>query len=964
MLKKSILTAIILAILIVAYHPSQASHSAAQAALISNPGVTVDSIPGGVAFTVDIYLQNDYGNMWVGSLPLAFYGMSGVSNISHFNIDGVSPQGHDDQSIMTYSGWDTFWNVMNSWYGFSWDGSNADTVNWTGASGSGWMIDASLTHYFSFAYQISDFGMFCVDSVSIPNQEPPGMYDWLFYDPNFTFGGPYCWKVFDPNADSDGDGVADYEDNCPSEPNSNQMNSDGDSHGDVCDNCPNKSNEDQSDTDQDGYGNVCDNCPNAGNPDQIDGDRDGQGDACDPDDDNDGISDGADKCPLVYNPGQEDADGDGIGDECDICTDTDSDGYGNPGFPRNTCARDNCPQTYNPGQEDTDLDGKGDVCDVGEVAFSATPRCGGAPLTVSFTDESIGLRPITSRQWDFGEGQTGGGQNPTHQYDDVAAYDVRLIISDGTIADTLIKPGYVTTQAGITADFGGVPNAGKAPMTVFFEPILEGVANQYYWDFGDGENSALANPIHTYISEGVYQVMLAVRLMEDECDQYDTIIKQGYISVHDLTADFAASAQSGTAPLTVQFSDSSAGSPNSWYWTFGDGGWSTGQNPVHQYTSAGSYDVFLRVTNALGADSVKKASYIHVGPAIVDLAAGLSSNSARPGFEIHYYASWTNTGTVNASNCVLKILLPWQVTLVTVSPGYIQSGSYTGYTTQGDTLRIPLGTVQPSGYNGGEVDVLGVLSEYVSIGSDIICIAWLTTSSSDQETDNNEVILPTRVIGSLDPNDKLCSPEGTGIAEDITVDQRLSYTVQFENKDVATADAIFIRVVDTLDPDLDWGTLSFGAMSHPDKCENTFDAFKGIITCYCDSIMLPPNKIKPEGEGFFTYFISPKEDVAIGTVISNAAWIRFDYNPWLMAPEEGPVIRTITGPAYTCGDINDDGNINILDVSFLVNYLYRGGPIPDPIERADVNDSGSPNILDIMYLVRYLYKGGPAPNCP
>ena len=117
------------------------------------------------------------------------------------------------------------------------------------------------------------------------------MYDWLFYDSNFTFGGPYCWKIFDPNVDSDGDGVADFEDNCPSTPNSNQKNSDGDSHGDVCDNCPNKNNEDQSDTDQDGYGNVCDNCPNVSNADQIDSDRDGLGNACDPDDDNDGILD-------------------------------------------------------------------------------------------------------------------------------------------------------------------------------------------------------------------------------------------------------------------------------------------------------------------------------------------------------------------------------------------------------------------------------------------------------------------------------------------------------------------------------------------------------------------------------------------------------------------------------------------------------------------------------------------------
>jgi parallel beta-helix repeat protein len=82
------------------------------------------------------------------------------------------------------------------------------------------------------------------------------------------------------------------------------------------------------------------------------------------------------------------------------------------------------------------------------------------------------------------------------------------------------------------------------------------------------------------------------------------------------SANFTSSTTNGSAPLSVQFNDTSTGSPNSWYWDFGDGNTSTKQNPAHNYTKNGNYSVSLTVTNVAGSDSLTKSNYITVLPIV------------------------------------------------------------------------------------------------------------------------------------------------------------------------------------------------------------------------------------------------------------------------------------------------------------------------------------------------------------
>jgi len=91
-------------------------------------------------------------------------------------------------------------------------------------------------------------------------------------------------------------------------------------------------------------------------------------------------------------------------------------------------------------------------------------------------------------------------------------------------------------------------------------------------------------------------------------------------------ADFTAIPRTGDAPLSVNFVDQSSGRlPLSYSWEFGDGSTSTEKNPVHQYLSAGSYNVTLAVTNAEGESTECKEDFVVVG-AITPLQADFTSN--------------------------------------------------------------------------------------------------------------------------------------------------------------------------------------------------------------------------------------------------------------------------------------------------------------------------------------------------
>ncbi|MDD4052528.1 MAG: M28 family peptidase [candidate division Zixibacteria bacterium] len=67
---------------------------------------------------------------------------------------------------------------------------------------------------------------------------------------------------------------------------------------------------------------------------------------------------------------------------------------------------------------------------------------------------------------------------------------------------------------------------------------------------------------------------------------------------------------------------------------------------------------------------------------------------------------------------------------------------------------------------------------------------------------------------------------------------------------------------------------------------------------------------------------------------------------------------------YVCGDANGDTKVNVGDAVYIITYVFRGGPAPDPMGAGDAYCDGKINVGDAVYLISYIFRSGPMPCCP
>ncbi len=124
-------------------------------------------------------------------------------------------------------------------------------------------------------------------------------------------------------------------------------------------------------------------------------------------------------------------------------------------------------------------------------------------------------------------------------------------------------------------------------------------------------------------------------------------------SASSIMANFSANATSGEAPVSVQFTDATTGTPNSWSWDFGDGSTSELQSPSHVYTTQGLYTVSLTVGDGTNTATETKVDYINItiGGDYIMTDGTITTDRG-----IFYDAGGANTGYSNDENFTMTFV--------------------------------------------------------------------------------------------------------------------------------------------------------------------------------------------------------------------------------------------------------------------------------------------------------------------
>lgn len=236
--------------------------------------------------------------------------------------------------------------------------------------------------------------------------------------------------------------------------------------------------------------------------------------------------------------------------------------------------------------------------------------------------------------------------------------------------------------------------------------------------------------------------------------------------------------------------------------------------------------------------------------------------------------NWGNYGPGAAGSYTLTMNFP---TGVTVNASSIANSGIVS----GNTITWNLSSAS-SFFSNYDVITFNVPSGLASGTAHYFTSTITPTTGTDCSTVNNAGSLLQLVGNSYDPNDKTAArPASTvqSMAEpvsslDWSTQETLTYTIRFQNTGTAPAQNIYI--LDTLDADLDWSTLTLVEATHNMQVVNLGN---GVMRFEFPSIWLADSTTnEPESHGHLVYRIKENVAATVGTEIENTAYIYFDWN--------------------------------------------------------------------------------------
>lgn len=221
------------------------------------------------------------------------------------------------------------------------------------------------------------------------------------------------------------------------------------------------------------------------------------------------------------------------------------------------------------------------------------------------TLRSASLNDPTTLRWDLGDGTRASGESIRHAWATPGTYRIRLTVENSagtasTFADVAVtkrvEPPVSQFTQSATEVLVGEP--------ITFSDLSLNQPTRLVWNFGDDTTANGPTQTKRWTQPGRYRVTL--RATNEAGTNRSGVTITVIEPVEPPSASFDASTLVAAPGEAVSFQDTSANSPTSWNWDFGDGRSSTDQSTRHSYTSEGSYVVRLTVSNDGGTSSAER----------------------------------------------------------------------------------------------------------------------------------------------------------------------------------------------------------------------------------------------------------------------------------------------------------------------------------------------------------------------